>query len=82
MKSTNQITRKRTDPQSLAAQPDRYLVQFRDRDQDYLKTDCAFQNGQLHLAKQYVRTIVDTLDGVSEGQVLDVTRCISVYRYA
>lgn len=60
---------------------DRYLVQFRDHGKDYLKTDCAFRDGQLDLAKTYVRTIVDTLDRVLEGQVLDATNHMCVYKY-
>ena len=57
---------------------DRYLVQFREH--DYFKTDCAFRDGQLDRAKLYVRMIVDALDYVVEGRVLDGETCVFSYR--
>lgn len=60
---------------------DRYLVQFREDMQDYFKTDCAFREGQLDAAKRYVRMVVDTLDHVAEGQVLDNETRSCVFRY-
>jgi hypothetical protein len=60
---------------------DRYLVQFREYKCDYV-TDCAFCEGQIDRAILYVKTVVDTLDYVAEGQVLDVETKACVYRYA
>ena len=51
---------------------DRYLVQFRERDQQCFTTDCGFRDGLLELAWCYVCTVLDTLDQVAEGRVLDV----------
>ena len=46
---------------------DRYLVQFREDAQDYLKTDCAFRDGQLRLARHYVSLVVASVGVVEEG---------------
>ena len=56
-----------------------YLVQFQELTHDYFKTDCAFRDGQLHLAKCYVRMIVDALNYVAEGRVLDGETCVFKY---
>ena len=61
---------------------DRYLVQFREHACDYFVTDCAFREGQIHRAILYVTTVVDTLDYVAEGQVLDAETKTCVYQYA
>ena len=61
---------------------DRYLVQFREHTQDHFKTDCAFRDGQFHLARRYVRIVADTLDYVEEGRVLDAETETCLYRYA
>ena len=60
----------------------RYLVQFREYGCDYFVTDCAFREGQIDRAILYVTTVVDTLDYVAEGQVLDAETRMCVYRYA
>ena len=49
--------------------PNRYLCQFRDLDQDYFITDCAFEH--LGQAWRYVRRIVTALASVAEGQIFD-----------
>jgi hypothetical protein len=61
---------------------DRYLVQFREHAYDHFVTDCAFREGQIDRAILYVKTVVDTLDYVAEGQVLDAETKACVYRYA
>jgi hypothetical protein len=58
----------------------RYLVQFREYRCDHFVTDCAFR--EVHRAILYVQTVVDTLDYVAEGQVLDAETKTCVYRYA
>jgi hypothetical protein len=60
---------------------DRYLVQFREHTCEYFVTDCAFREGQIDRAILYVKTVVDTLDYVAEGQVLDAETKACVYRY-
>jgi len=60
---------------------DRYLVQFREETQDYFKTDCGFRDGQFYLATFYVLIVVDGLDYVEEGQVLDAETRTCVHRY-
>jgi hypothetical protein len=60
----------------------RFLVQFREHACDYFVTDCAFREGQIDRAILYVKTVVDTLDYVAEGQVLDAETKTCVYRYA
>jgi hypothetical protein len=57
----------------------RYLVQFREYGCDYFVTDCAFR--EVHRAILYVKTVVDTLDYVAEGQVLDAKHRECVFRY-
>jgi hypothetical protein len=61
---------------------DRYLVQFREHGCDYFFTDCAFREGQIYRAILYVTTVVDVLEYVVEGQVLDAETKTCVYRYA
>jgi hypothetical protein len=58
-----------------------YLVQFRKADWEYFKTDCAFRQGQLDLAMVYVWSIVDALEDVVQGRVLDAGTHRCVYRY-
>ena len=60
---------------------DRYLVQFREETQGHFKTDCAFRDGQFHLATLYVLIVVDGLDYVEEGQVLDTKTQTRVFEY-
>ena len=60
---------------------DRYLVQFRRHDQERFTTDCAFRDGQLDLAREYVRTVVRTLAQVTEGRIIDTQSCCPVYRH-
>ena len=58
---------------------DRYIVQFCER--GYFITDCGFREGQLHLARRYVRSVVDTLDEVAEGIIFDTRSNGVAYRY-
>jgi len=44
----------------------RYVVQFCAK--GYFTTDCGFREGQL--ARRYVRSVVDTLEEVTEGIVV------------
>ena len=59
---------------------DRYLVQFREYGCDYFVTDCAFR--EIDRAILYVTTVVDTLDYVAEGKVLDAETKTCVYCYS
>jgi hypothetical protein len=58
----------------------RYLVQFREDTQQDFRTDCAFRDGQLCLAMQYVCTILDALAHVAEGRILDARTHTCVLR--
>ena len=60
----------------------RYLVQFREHTCDDFFTDCAFREGQIYRAILYVTTVVDVLEYVAEGQVLDAETKTCVYHYA
>ena len=60
---------------------DRYLVQFREDAQEHFKTDCGFRDGQLDRARLYVLIVVDEIDHVQEGQVLDTRTQTCVFRY-
>jgi hypothetical protein len=57
----------------------RYLVQFCRK--GIFTTDCGFHDGCLGLAQDYVRTVVDTLDEVSEGIIFDRETHGVAYRY-
>jgi hypothetical protein len=59
----------------------RYLVQFREHACDHFVTDCAFREGQIDRAILYVKTVVDTLEYVAEGQVLDAKHRECVFHY-
>ena len=60
---------------------ERYLVQFREDTQLYFRTDCAFRDGQLRLARHYVSLIVASVAIVEEGQVLDSETQSCMFRY-
>jgi len=55
----------------------RYVVQFCAK--GYFTTDCGFREGQL--ARRYVRSVVDTLEEVTEGIVYDTKTNGVAFRY-
>ncbi len=60
---------------------DRYLVQFRRRDQQGFVSDCGFRECQLQLAKRYVCVVVATLGTCVEGRIVDLRTRAYVFRH-
>lgn len=61
---------------------DAYLCQFREDRQEDFKTDCAFLDGQLPSAVDYVNTVVTVLNRGLVGQVFDIDLKKPVYRFS
>jgi hypothetical protein len=58
----------------------RYVVQFRNEQQRYFKSDCGFD--EFEAARRYVRLVMDELDWVAHGKVVerDSGECVYEYR--
>jgi hypothetical protein len=74
------MTPKTTDPEEQAS-THRYLVQFREEDQDHFETDFGFRDGHLGLARYHVHLVLDTSEYVVQGRVWDTESGRCVYRY-